>query len=268
MKPRVLAHSILAVSGAWALLYVVRFALPPGTLDSVVSELLMLKVGTTIRCVALAVAAVFAFSSAHRLGDSPSRLPWAALAVGLAGFALGQGSLAWHQLRTGETPFPSIADVFFLGGYPFILAAFVLAIRAYHLAGLPIGAPRDHALLGLGSLVTVLLVGTPLLKPILAAPATPLVRALNVAYPALDFVAFIPILVLVRITARFAGGQVATVWASLLTGFIFLGVADAAFAYFQVLGQTALDPILYAAFLFAYGFIARGAILQHELLTR
>jgi len=267
MKPRLLAHLLLAVAGLWALLYVLRFVLPPGTLDGFVSELLMLKAGTVIRFVSLAIAAAFAFSSAHHLGDSPSRFPWTALAIGLAGFAVGQGSLAWHQLRTGETPFPSLADVFFLAAYPFILLAFALAIRAYHSAGMPIGAPRDHALLGLGSLVAVLLVGTPLLKPILAAPTTPLVRALNAAYPILDFVAFIPIFVLVRITARFAGGQVAAVWASLLTGFIFLGVADAAFAYFQVLGQAALDPLLYAGFLLAYAFIARGAILQYEILT-
>ena len=39
------------------------------------------------------------------------------------------------------------------------------------------------------------------------------------------------------------------------------------FAYFQVLGQNSLDPVLGAGYMLAYGFIAHGAILQREIVS-
>jgi hypothetical protein len=130
-----------------------------------------------------------------------------------------------------------------------------------------VGTTREHVLLaGIGAL----LLAVPshrLVKPILAAPASPLEHALNAGYPLLDVLVLLPILVLMRIAARFRGGRVARVWATLLAGFLCLAAADILFAYFSVLGQKALDPMVDATFILAYLFLAAGARDQYRLLT-
>jgi hypothetical protein len=94
------------------------------------------------------------------------------------------------------------------------------------------------------------------------------VRYLNAAYPTLDFGLLVPILILIRITARFRGGLVAGVWTMLLTGFVCLCAGDIAYAYLSTTGDAWLDPLTDAAYVLSYVFIARGTMAQYELLTR
>jgi signal transduction histidine kinase len=58
------------------------------------------------------------------------RLPWYLFAAGLLAFAIGDVifnlyAFVWHS----EPPVPSLADVFYLAGYPFLTAGLVLLVR-------------------------------------------------------------------------------------------------------------------------------------------
>ena len=56
------------------------------------------------------------------------RLPWMFMAAGQALFVAGDVLWNWYTM-IGEEPFPSLADVLYLAGYPFMAAGIFLLIR-------------------------------------------------------------------------------------------------------------------------------------------
>ena len=73
----------------------------------------------------LAVAAILAGIRLHRPADAR---PWMALAIGLALSTLGDWT--WVLLdRLGIEPFPSVADVFYLGGMVTVVLAVIWLAR-------------------------------------------------------------------------------------------------------------------------------------------
>jgi hypothetical protein len=226
----------------------------------------LLWIGAAAKTLSLLVAFVFAWKSAALFElENPVRRSWMLLAMGLLAMALGQLVLALYQLVLSvRLPFPSPADAFFLLAYPILIAALVGFIRAYRDAGYALGE-RYGAL----SLALALLFGAldyVVLVPILRASATPIERLLNAAYPTLDFVALVPIVLLIRMTQRFRGGSVWRVWAGLLAGFAFMCAGDILYGYLSALKQVALDPVVDAMFLLSYVAFAWGANRQYELL--
>src|SRR5262249_3145550 len=89
----------------------------------------------------LVLRTVFAWRNTRRFqAGNPARLGWLLLAAGLLGFTLAQSSLCFYELFLGvAVPFPSIGDVFFLLGYPLLIASLFVFIRSYAAAGFPIG---------------------------------------------------------------------------------------------------------------------------------
>jgi hypothetical protein len=200
--------------------------------------------------------------------ESPIRTAWIVLTLGLGGNLLGQLALAPYQLLLGRpTPFPSVADVFFVLAYPFLTVALVAFISAYHEAGFPLGSVADRWLTATLVIGACLLVGSVVLTPIAQAEAPLVEKSLNLAYPVLDFVLLVPTVLLLRITLRLRGGQVGKVWLMFSLGFALLSLADILFAYLSGLGAAHLDPIVDALYIAAYGFLARGAVCQHHLVS-
>jgi hypothetical protein len=225
-------------------------------------------VGAAIKLTCLGVAAFMSLraSSSFEPGTL-TRRAWRLLGLGFAGFFLGQLCLTPYQLTVGSAPFPSVGDVFFVLAYPFFIASLFVFVRAHEEAGYPLGTPAGRRLTALGVAAAALVVAFPVLKPILEAPASPMATFLNLAYPSLDLVLLVPTALLIRITLPFRSGGVGKVWVALLGGFLALCAADIGFAYFSALGQQALDPLLNAMFVLAYGLMARGVMRQRRLVA-
>jgi hypothetical protein len=270
VKARRLDRILILLCALTLLAFLPKVAWPgAGVYRDVLTERVLLNLGGVIKLAFLAVATRFALLAARRLEPgNPARLPWMLLALGIGAFLAGQCVLGVYQLVLQlPSPFPSAADVLFLGAYPLLIAALLAFVRAYREAGYPVGTRGDHLLTaGLGAALLAWPTWA-LVRPILAAAAPPLERALNAAYPLLDVLVLLPILVLLRITSRFRGGQVARVFASLLAGILFLCAGDVLFAYFSVLGRKELDPLVDATFVLSYFFLAHGALGQYRLLT-
>jgi hypothetical protein len=266
MKRQPLFVLVISACAAMALIYLGRvlFATSPLYAGALNDRTLLIAGGWT-KLFALLVAAVFAFRSAAALGrGNPARLPWMLLAGGLTGMTLGQGTLVYFQSFRGVSPFPSVADVWFVIAYPLLIAGVIAFIMAYARSGFPMG----------GTTVTFLILAAaalaaswPLLAPIVRSADAPLPKTLNLLYPALDLVLLVPAIVLLRITSRFRGGAVWHIWLALLAGFVFTALGDILFAYFSTLGFTHLDPAVHAMYLVAYGGMAAGAMVQRRLLA-
>jgi len=245
------------------------FVLPlAGIATGPAGDELRLYVGNLGKLAFLACAAVASFMAAARFEpDNPMRPVWRRMAAGLVTFVAGEVVLATYQVVWRmPSPFPSLADAFFIVAYPFLLAALVRAISAYAETGYPIGSRRERV----GTVVAVglasVLVGYPVLKPALEVPAAPLAMALNVAYPVLDLAVLVPVIILLRIAARFRGGEVWKVWAGLLAGFLLMTLADVLFAYFTATGKARLDELVDATYILSYAALGRGALGQYQLL--
>ena len=232
----------------------------------VLTDLTLMRLGAVAKILFLGSATVFAHRTASAFeAGNPARLAWRLLGIGLLGFLLGQGYLAFFQFVLGRpSPYPSPADAGFIAGYPVLLAAFWSFIRAYRASGLPVGSARQHLLLALAATLAFVAIGAVALAPALAASAPPLEKALNTAYPAFDFLILIPLLILLRITIAFRGGRVWTIWAALLAGFVSMCAGDILYAYFSTLGQAWLEPILDALFVLAYILMAQATMQQFE----
>ncbi len=225
-------------------------------------------VGNLAKLAFLVLAAGAAIGSAKQFeDDNPMRSTWRLFAAGFVPFAAGQAVLCTYQavLRL-PSPFPSIADAFFMCSYPLLLGALFRAIRAYGATGYPIGTPFERAGIGGAVAAVAAIIGYPTLRPVAAMPAPPLETFLNVAYPVLDLAVLVPVAILLRIAIRFRGGEVWKVWAGLLAGFTLMCIGDILFAYFAALERADLDPLIHAMYILAYAAIARGALGQYQLL--
>ena len=228
---------------------------------------LLLALAAVVKLASLVTGALLAFACRDGLEDgNPARPAWALLSAGLFATLVGQLSLAPYQLVAGETPFPSVGDLYYVLSYPFFIAAFLVFLRAYREAGFPVGSRAERAAIVTGVGLVAALAAVWVLRPVAAGGGETLERILNVAYPVLDLVLLLPLALLLRIALRLRGSHVGAVWAELLAGFVFLCCGDIFFAYFTALGRQHLDPWVHATYLLAYGLVASGAHRQLQLL--
>lgn len=223
----------------------------------------LLAIAAVLKLAYLLAGAACAFACRDQLEPgNPARPAWFLLSLGLLSTFAGQLCLAPFQIVFGETPFPSVADIFYVLAYPFLIAALLVFLNAYREAGLPLGSLLERGLLvaGVGVLAVVIL------RPVAATPGPLLDRILTIAYPALDLVLLVPLVLLLRMALRLRGGRAGEVWLLLLSGFVFLCAGDICFAYLQSLGEEHLDPFVHATFILGYALIAAGAERQLRIL--
>lgn len=203
--------------------------------------------------------------------SNPARRPWAMLVAWLALWAFSQLTLMVYEVFLGpHIPVPSVADVGFLVGFVFLFWAQIAFIVVYRRSGFPIGSARQHALLAAAALAVVTFVSYPILAPIARdrAPGVSLVaHAINVAYPALDLLAVVPAVVLLRIALAFRPGRVWAVWSALVTGLVLMAVGDFISTYVWPRDASPLEPAIHLTYLLGYYFAALGMKLQHELVA-
>ena len=185
----------------------------------------------------------------------PSRsLPWHLFAFGLLMYVLGIGTLIYYGIVLGlESPFPTVADAFFIAAYPCpIVALLLIQSRRLVLDRASVIDPIIVAV-GMGMLAWVFL-----MKPYAEDPSLTLVeRVISITYPLMDvlLLAVVVRLLLMPGARPFAYYTLSAGAVSLLTFDIAYGATTLAGAYedgslidsFELLfyvffGVTALHP--------------------------
>lgn len=177
--------------------------------------------------------------------------PWILIAV--ANLLFSMGDVIWTVLATAdETPFPSLADVLYLSGYPVLAVAFTWMILIRVGRG-----DRSGLLDGITVSVAAALMGwVVLLSPIVQAPGDPLELAISVAYPLGDL-----IVIGVAIGMLATPGARSPSFALLVASLVVMFAGDVIYAL-QVAAGTAEDGgPLDLAWLFAYAAMGGAALL-------
>jgi hypothetical protein len=261
---------LLWPSLAGATLLFLAWGVAPGAsvFTSVLSPRRLVAVASLVKLTLLGLGFLW---SAHARGaldsENPVRPAWTLLAGGLLATFVGQAGLAPYQLTGHPTPFPSVADLFYVLAYPLIGAALIRFVQAYEEAGYPMGTRGERTVLIAVTGTVCGILSVIVLRPVVQADLPPLDMALSALYPLLDMALLVPLALLLRTTWHFRGGSVGTAWVVVLSGFVFLCAGDVLFAYFTALGATGLDPYVHAAYIVSYGFIAAG-VRRHLALVR
>jgi diguanylate cyclase (GGDEF)-like protein len=173
---------------------------------------------------------------------------WYWMAAGQFGSVLGDVTYEYYKYVLHQEPYPSLADVFYLGSYPLTLIGLLLLVRGRRGR---VAELIDAAIVATGlSLVFWVFV----LHPIAAGTASTLEGAISIAYPGVD-------LLLLAVLARLltdARGRTASSRLIGLAGALVLA-ADTAFSLMTLYSGAnthVLDPL----FLLSYVCWAAGAL--------
>lgn len=212
----------------------------------------------------------FSFSNIHGV----------ALAFLTAGILfLGIGEIIWfyYHIFLNVDPYPSIADVFYLGAYPLIFIGIVNELRLQKFDW----KDFNKLYLFLIILVSVILATIVSYFGIYLAykpDAAFLENAIAMAYGIADLILIIPSLFILKLTLDYRGGKLFNSWLCILIGLLLTLVGDILFAIYTdqyssgITPYNLIDLAWIAAYLFfAYGFFNTGLTiteLQQKIRTK
>jgi diguanylate cyclase (GGDEF)-like protein len=179
------------------------------------------------------------------------RLAWVLMAAGQGLFVAGD--LMWNYYEAiGEDPFPSLADVLYLGGYPFIAAGLFLLIRR-RLGGGDRGGILDAAIL---TTAVAILSWTFLMRPVVEDSELDLLSlSISLAYPIVDL-----ILIGVAMGLLTTPGARTPAFALLGASLISLVIADVIYALQSLEGTYVSGSALDSLYLAAYVLFGASAL--------
>jgi hypothetical protein len=228
--PAVLSHpryKIAAITaGILTLLYVLA------NLFVIGGDEFLIKLDDTFTIPLAILTAVCAGLIWNQVKASPhSRLLWGGLFIGWTLWALAEMAWAIYGYLGLEVPYPSVADFFWLAGYPPV--AYGLYTR---LKEMPIHLSLPQRItLGLFTLGVLVFAGFFVLLPILQNndPTRLFESALNLFYPLVDLFLFI---IAVSLLLVYRSGDYGFGWNLINAGFLLVTVSDLLFSYASTVG--------------------------------
>lgn len=194
------------------------------------------------------------------------RLQWGHFTAAMLTAGIGSVLAAVLTVITGHDPFPSIADVFYLALYPFMLGGLIMAVVSYRgIAKFAVPAIVAAAVsLAAGAAVYLLV----LAPHVIGGPTgelPPVALALTVIDPLADcFLILGPAVLLGLLLTRLGSGAIARPWWAIVVGSLALAGGDAAYSYLKAIGSTAtLGPNV--CFTIAALGMGLAATLAHDL---
>jgi hypothetical protein len=150
---------------------------------------------------------------------------WVCFTAGMALWFLGELSWAVYAfLLNVEIPYPSIADVFWLGGYVPLLLALLVYCRLFA----SVLSKRTIALITAAICILGVLVSVALIVPITGVEENLATLAIDLAYPLLDIALLSMALVGLAI---FQKGNLGKSWLWIILGILFNVAGDMIFSY-------------------------------------
>jgi len=185
------------------------------------------------------------------------RMPWLLMAAGQALFVAGDIMWNWYE-TIGESPFPSLADVLYLAGYPFIAVGLLLLIKR-RLGDGDRGGLLDASIL---ATAVAILSWTFFIRPLtIDTELDPLSLAISLAYPLADL-----LLIGVAMGLLTTPGARTPAFRMLGLSLVALLVADQIYAFQNLDESYVAGGALDSLYLIAY--ILFGTAVAHPSMRR
>jgi PAS domain S-box-containing protein len=192
-----------------------------------------------------------------RRNQPETRLPWLLFVAGFALWCIGDtywDSYLW--ILDKQAPYPSFADVAYLGGYPFLIAGAFVLVRGW---GRPsMGSLLDSTIVALAAVVVVTLF---LLTPLLATSEPAFAKAIAVGFPVMD------VLLLLALTQIMFRRRVMNLTLqAIMVGTGALLITDGIYSYLSLEGAYTSGMVIDAGWLACYALWAVAAL--HPSMAR
>jgi diguanylate cyclase (GGDEF)-like protein len=182
-------------------------------------------------------------------------VPWAFIGAGWTSFAIGDLLFTVYDHVSGSPPFPSVADLFYLAGYPFLAAGLASLVRRSRPDGDRI-AVIDAAIILVPAAVAAWIY---LVQPYAASASTGLERAVSAAYPLGDLLCLAVLVRLFSGTSRTRATAQPAMWL-LGAGLVVMLFADNWFVMIQLNGTYASGGLSDSLYLVPYMAVAAAAM--------
>ena len=150
---------------------------------------------------------------------------WLLLSLGLLLWLGGESLWFYLEAVTGEIPFPSVADVSWLLGYPVLFLAFFFEYRRL---GVDLDMKKKLAIFLTVVIAGIIMIWILLYPIAVSTEVSTLEKFLDLAYPIGDLALLVPVLL---VTAVYLGGRLGRAWLIISLGFVVYSFADLAFSY-------------------------------------
>jgi len=242
---------------------IVFYLLGPGFLPEK-----MLVAGAASLPVLFGVFTLVAFNRVYSPLDAVSKEKrvWVLLLLGMGLWVFGEFLRVAQEVFLGaQLPYPSIADAFWLLGYPFLIAGLMLKTNYV--------VPKDRLTeLNFAWFIASLLVigGLSFGAPnVFSIDASNITKTLNLVYAMGDFMLFFScILIALFFSAeelRFNAQAFARSWVIMAMGFALIVIYDVLFAYLRSGNAYASGNPIDLTYVLGYGIVGLGAFMRSYL---
>jgi diguanylate cyclase (GGDEF)-like protein/PAS domain S-box-containing protein len=205
---------------------------------------------------AAAVAAAVVCLARSRRVAGRSRRAWRLIGCSTLSWGVGQGFWTWYEsVRGDEVPFPSLADVGYLGMVPLVAAGLLMLPVASQSLANRVRSVLDGLMVA-GSLLLVSWILV--LGPLIAAGGDTLALVISLAYPLGDIVV-VTIVLYMLARARQAGGQPMPL-GMVGVGLVTFAVSDSGFAYLNLTGAYASGAVIDLGWFVGFALIGLAAL--------
>lgn len=174
------------------------------------------------------------------------------IAAGFGAWTIGELVWYWFKDYVGIDPFPSVADVFYLLGYPLIFVGLIKEIRLLKIKLSQLGRPTLS--LGLGVVfLLALIVGYFGVYRAYNPAAALSENLIGMSYGVADLLLIVALLFMFVAVWVFKGGKLASFWSLMLFGIVSFLVADLLFVVYSEPYINDVKPFIYLDLLWTFG---------------
>ena len=249
-KPLLLKYLFLCLGAVTLTVFVANYLFEKDDVAITVGNYLYVPIQMALLAVTVWAVRYFGIDSIHGIG-------W----LSFLGFVVCwfAGDMTWiiQEMVLEIEPYPSVADLFYLPGYPFLLIFAVSYI-------IPFRDAISKKMIIISVCAAIILVSSSIYM-IGIQDATSFDTALSMSYPAADGIILVPVLLGLFL---FFKSRTDLMWSLMLFGMLATFAGDIAFAYMEHFGTYHTGNPMELAFYFSYILMTFGVIYHKNKMSR
>lgn len=255
------------VSAALIALNIILYIIKPGT------EKTLAIIGDTfpVICSLIAAWSLYHTFRAFKSKDY-TRTAWMMIFIGVLLDFIAEVLYGGQEVLLGidmNSLNKSVADIFWIIGYPFTLAGMIILANGYVKTDFPKGKPAIYIGMIALLMVVVIVVVQYLLRSIIIDPDTSLIdKAVYMFYPVADIVVVSISVVIFYFTGQFGSNLISSPWRTMAIAWAIMGISDILFSYYSWKDTYSAGSMIDVGWNLGYLLLALSGLYQRRLIEK